>query len=384
MTCFLLVFATLLSGCTYSVSSEAEERYDSKKSTDHDTSQSQGTQYSTIQDVLKQESIEEAMMAVEEILKIREHNYRWRIMDHYYDSVSGQSYPVLWLYAVNDLGEWLDVLIGEQSVEVMEQWFAGTNAFSTRFPFWHKNEMVSYLNKLEFPRGFQGGECDIYTSGNEKFRVMVSGQSFAMHDLIGGVKESNFYWDGHLKMTSSRPAPTKEPAQREEKEGYRTYKAASSMEMELEAMKERLRQTDRGYDIEIRNSIEIEGKEYPVLWMYALDREGEWVDVVFSDDPEFAYYLYEHRDFFRDLRQDVIRTWDEKHPGRGKVEGNTNNWVVQDMFYYGYSYYMDGNGFAMMDCGSVARMLEWNDELKGFSFYYSRNLVWGLNVFDEE
>ncbi len=160
---------------------------------------------------------------------------------------------------------------------------------------------------------------------------------------------------------NARPKTTQQPQSEEDRPAdYQTYTPQSSPDQELQAIQERLKATGRNYTWEMKDSITLDSTTYPVKWMYAVDEEGEWFDIVFSEDADLCYKLYENRNLFQELREKEIQAMNEKHPGRGDVEGNMNNWIIQDVFYHGYSFYADGHGLALLDAGMVGLIIEWN------------------------
>jgi len=336
---------------------------------------------SIIKEAVAHKTVEEASAFLEEKLKGFDHNYVWKVMDSYYDEVSKKSYPCKWIFAYNDLGEWVDIVLIQESEEIANNICFGEEYTGPCISDWRKNEQMTYNHKLRFPFYYVGGEAEIYESTNHEYYAVITGQMFAMHDFNNG--SSSFYWDGQWKTMGARPNPTEMPSSPIEEDGYDTYTPAKSVDDEAEAIKNRLSTSEKDYEYEIKESIEIEGKSYPVTWIYAINNDGEWVDIVLSDDSNFPYIFRQHSDYFWDLRQDVITAYNEKHSGRETKGVNTNNWVLEDVFYNGYGFYMEGNGLAMLDSGSVWQMFEWNDELGRFTLYFSRNKIWELNVIPE-
>jgi len=102
--------------------------------------------------------------------------------------------------------------------------------------------------------------------------------------------------------------------------------------------------------------------------------------------------MNEHRNILWELRQEQRDKYNALHPGRAEAakqigeafQGNSNSWVLQDVFYHGYSYFMEGHGLALQDCGSPCTMQEWNDELQYFVSHYSRDAILNINVFPNQ
>lgn len=305
--------------------------------------------------------------------------YKIRVRDYFY--VNGEKRPGIWIFALSDLGEWLDVLISDMSAEELMRVVNGSLASMDGIQYYRKNEAQSYYHKLGFPHEFVMPGHGGYNDLQHGFTVYMAGNTFAKLDVDPEMTES-FYWDGRWTRgyIISRPDPTTEPTNTPEPDAdYNTYSPSGSIGEELSAMQERLTAAELGYSWEMRDSITVDGVEYPVVWMFAVNDHGEWVDAVFSEDPDFAYFLKEHRDVLWDLRGPERNAMNAAHPGREVSGEYTDEWIVQDVFYSGYSYYLQGHGMAIRDCGSPWCVREWSDELHRFTTYYDRDLALNVN-----
>jgi len=170
----------------------------------------------------------------------------------------------------------------------------------------------------------------------------------------------------------SRPETTIAPEYQEDP-AFPTYVPEETIDENLQAVVNRLGATGLGYEWEIQDTITLDGTDYPVTWLYAIDDEGEWVDVIWSEDPDFCYFLSNRRDEFATLRQDEINAMNTKYPQRGEATFNMNAYLLQDVFYHGYSMYMEGYGLSLLDCGSVYPIREYNPVTDNITVYFTRN-----------
>jgi len=329
------------------------------------------------------ETQEEARDLILAWLEEADPTYKVKVRDFFYKD--GERYPGYWIFAVNDLGEWLDVYIADLPAIDLMQLVGGSVATMNGLQYYRKNEMSSYFHRLGFPHDYIAGGNGGLNDLGHGFTLYFAGNVFAIMDTDSEFL-GPFYWDG--KWTKgfilARPDPTAAPQNTPVPSAdYKTYQAAESIDAELSAMQAHLRETNLGYTWEVLDSIVVDGVEYPVKWMFAKNEEGEWVDVVFSDDPDFAYFLNEHREIFWDLREPERSAMNAKHPGREQNGEFTDEWLVQDAFYHGYSYYMQGHGLAIQDCGSPWYIREWSDELGSVTWYYSRDIINHVNYFPE-
>jgi len=332
-------------------------------------------------------NMHEAMRHVEEFLRHAPVSYQWIVRDFYYSD--GEKLPALWLFGISERGECIDVVMMETDPETLEN-IVVPDLMNDGVVFYRKNEIKSYRNLHGFPLTLHGSNVRTFSSTNENFSILYGGENFAMHDLNSRFLAQTF-WNG--EWIEAGPRPTAEPIYADtSKPGYATYAPAQSMEEELEAIKNRLESTGLGYEWEILDSIEINKTSYPVQWLYAVNDNEEWVDIVLSEDPDFCYLMNEHRNILWELRQEQRDKYNALHPGRAEAakqigeafQGNSNSWVLQDVFYHGYSYFMEGHGLALQDCGSPCTMQEWNDELQYFVSHYSRDAILNINVFPNQ
>lgn len=329
------------------------------------------------------ETQEEALELVLSWLEEAEPNYQVKVRDYFYKD--GEKRPGYWVFAVNDLGEWLDVYIADLPVTDLMFLVNGSVATMNGLQYYRKNEMSSYYNSLGFPHDYISGGTSGLNDLEHGFTLYFAGNSFAVMDTDSEFLQP-FYWNG--KWTNGfalgRPDPTVVPGNTPVPAAdYKTYRPMESIEAEVSAMQSRLEGTGLGYTWEMKDAITVDGVEYPVKWMFAQNEEGEWVDVVFSEDPDFAYYLNEHREIFWTLREPERSRMNAKHPGREQNGEFTDEWLVQDVFYAGYSYYMQGCGLAFQDCGSSWPAMEWSDELGFRTRYFSREKILYVNVIPE-
>jgi len=320
------------------------------------------------------ETPEAARDLVLQYLEASDAEYRVKVRDYFY--MDGEKIPGIWIYALSDLGEWLDVVIADLPADQLMRAVNGSLASMDGLQYYRKNEAQSYYHKLGFPHEILLPSNGGYNDLTHGFTVYIAGATFAKIDVDPEMVDA-FYWDGRWTngYIIDRPDPTPEPLNTPvPADDYRIYTPAGSPEEELKAMQERLDSTGRGYDWEIKDSITVGGETYPVTWMFAKNGQGEWVDVIFSEDPDLAYCLKQHSGFFWDLREPERSAVNAAHPGREAGGAFTDEWIVQDVFYHGYSYYMQGHGLAILDCGSPWCVREWSDELARFTTYYSRDV----------
>ena len=93
----------------------------------------------------------------------------------------------------------------------------------------------------------------------------------------------------------------------------------------------------------MQEEITLDGQSYTVSWLSIRNEQGDWADVIFSEDPDFCYILRNHQDELPRLRTVLS----------GERKEEKTDWILEDMFNYGYSYYAFGNVNVLKDCGML-------------------------------
>jgi len=324
------------------------------------------------------ETVDEAMERVMEVLEAKDIGYIWEVRDYFY--LDGKKNDVKWLHAVNQYDEWLDVLISSNSFFL--QTLSGNPNSVRRF---RRNEAMNYSNAIQKPLDgtFMYGITSSFQNDKKTLTFYSSGMIYSLQDLMNDTGAEIYSADKKAYYTQKkRPEATPVPANvKNPPEGAVNYVPAETMEEEIAAMKKRLEDTGLGYRFEEKDAITVDGKEYPVRWIYAINAAGEYVDIVFSEDTDLPYLLHDQRRIFMGARSAEKTALDEKHPGRAAIPADSiNNWSIVDVFYHGYGIYLNGCGYSMLDCGLSQGADEWSDELGSGTFYYSRDAVIGIQV----
>jgi len=315
-------------------------------------------------------NIEEAMEAVQRKLQSKDSHYQMILRDQieYQEAM----YDCLWLYAINNQSECLDVILSSD-YNLLKNLITKVDPIQ----FYRKNEIYSYNNRNRYPHHVQSPLCGgagIYTSKNGEFYFILTGNAFAVAD-IQMIVNSSVYWDGKYQVMASRPAVTVAPEYKEDP-SYPIFTPEETIEESVQAVINRLEATGLGYEWETQDTITLDGTDYPVVWLYAIDDKGEWVDVIWSEDPDFCYFLSNRRDVFTTLRQDEITAMNATYPQRGEATFNMNAYLLQDVFYHGYSMYMEGYGLSLLDCGSVFPVREYDEKTGSIATYFTRNEIY--------
>lgn len=329
--------------------------------------------------VRRAETIEKAMSAVIALLDKKETEYHYIKRDYFY--INGIQHPAQWLFVINEFGEWADIVFFSEDMETVNNWFYGPQKGVAELSEYRRNEAYSYNHRVKYPHYDTGlGNAILNQSDNGVFTYYLTGQLFAMNDIGNAIGSGEYYWEGKKITTGRRPYTTCVPVYpNETSRDYQCYMPSNTMEGEMESIIHRLVETDTGYRWEIRDRIVVNSVEYPVMWLYAYNEEGRWVDAVLSSDPDFAYFLHANRAFFQEIRKSFEDSINGRYPERLLSDVNAHEWIVQDVFYYGYSLYLDGDGVAIQDCGSVAQMNAWNPDKNSYCTYFSRDCIWGEN-----
>jgi len=298
-------------------------------------------------DVMAAETKEEALSVLKAILEDVRYPYSCILRDAVYSE--GKLIPGLWVFAVNTQGETLDILLVDKEYKQdLMSILPGKNNAGLRF--YRKNESVSFAHAWHYPEEFTGiGECSQMTSENGQFIMLWSGQALSMFDIRDywvleeiltkeELEESGeAYWNGNEWLYGTRRPEIESPFAPDP--AYPTYDPASSMEEEIQAVQKRLKEADETFEWEIMDKIELDGTEYSVTWMYARNASGQWVDAVFSTDTELCYLLYDQQEAWSGQREGEQPTLDSE-------------WLILDVFFHGYSCFMQGNLEAIQACGS--------------------------------
>lgn len=305
--------------------------------------------------------------------------YQYILRDSIY--YHGKEIPAQWLFAVNAYGEWVDVLIMEDDQKLTEIWNDNTLGIKQYRKIEPRNVSISIGEPLNGGWGY--GATTKFESDNHSFHILITGYPYVIYDLT-----HEYGWDVYSaeeqKYVKSGKRPENWKTVDPNPWGLKTYAPENTMEAELAAMQKHLEDTGRGYTWEMKDSITIDGKDYPVQWMYAKDEAGEWVDVIFTENTDLLYKIHDHRDILTNLRNEDREEINRNHPGRADENvGFIDNWTIADFFYKGYGFYMTGYGLSFGDCGNPAIVIEWSDEYKGFTTFYSRELIFDVNVFPE-
>jgi len=274
--------------------------------------------------------MDEAMEKIESMLRDADCGWEWVVRDYFY--LDGNRLDARWLFGVNAYGDYLDALVlgfpMEDPFLVMD---SPTLVFHGRH-----NEHESYHRAWQYPRtqsdmsawGINGEEITIIYSGNQTSYYDAGIFNYDMDPLAKG----EAYWNGkEWRFSQTHPEELKVPIDYKADPGefgeYQTYQPAQSMENELSFMQQRLKNTGLNYSWEIKNSIIIDDKEYAVIWMYAVNERNEWVDVVFTDEDELIYLLYQKPEFFSNLREDQRTARNTCDPARELAQGQAHSAV---------------------------------------------------------
>jgi len=312
-------------------------------------------------DMRKAKTKEEVIAIAMAILERAEYPYtHMKLRSCFY--AYGEKYPGLWLYAVNTLGETLDIIVSERS-DILNEMVVGDDSMRLGLQYARKNAAHSFNNRLHTPKDYlSSSTSDFSKTDNTLLGIWISGTTFPFFDLgyyLKLPKESGWdysdenwgisYWNGE-EMVEGWHRP--DPSYPEADPAWYEYVPAESLDAEIAVMQEKLAAADKGYRWEIQDSIEIDGKTYPVKWLSVLNNEGEWMDAIFSEDPDLCYLLHNHKDELADKRTVL--------PGERNVSTTPRNefrnqWLVEDVFYSGYGYYEFGTTTAIQDAGSAMR-----------------------------
>jgi len=281
----------------------------------------------------------------------------------------GEIYSMKWLYIYTQDHEWLDVFLTENPEDLA--------AIRDVYPFYPRmfrsNEAFTKTNELGVPHDDQyylpySGFVVTNTKGG--FLMYFDGYPFLCCDL-GCPNGSRVYWDQTNRDFYRRPSPTIKADAAPLPDFPVNYPKASIQES-VDFVRSQLDRTRMGYSWEIQDSITIDAVKYPVTWMYAKNREGEWVDLVWSKDPDFAYFLYNRRELFADLRRVEAEAMQAKLP-------EDMPFIAQfqtiDAFYYGYSLYVEGVALSILDCGfqGIASGYDASIDEDAWLMYFSRD-----------
>lgn len=341
------------------------------------------------------ESLEEVKNTILGWLEEADVGYRCTIRDTFY--IEGNPVPAIWIYAINDFGEVLDaIILPNHPGEMLDFWHKDHCLNNVR-----KNEELSYKHFWHFPTSWGGngtqacGHSGLTSDGTE-YDVIFAGSDLPLYDVHmynferNSFEKGAFYWNGKgWSQSQTRPPEMNVPIDYDADPGefdqYRTYKPAESLDAELAVMQSRLEATGLGYRWEMQDEITVDGKTYPVKWMYAVNENEEWVDVVFTEDPDLAYILQQNREIFEELRKEQVTKLNTRYPGRELNEqaaryANRHEYLVQDCFYHDYYFYMDGNPMAMLDCGCLIQTFSWSEEDHEYLEFVSRTGILDKNV----
>jgi len=321
--------------------------------------------------------------------------YKYIVRDEFY--IEGKSIPAIWIFAVNDYGDALDILIlPEYKEKMIEFWHKDHCLKNVR-----KNEMLSYQHFWHYPPEYGSNGISAFgrsgvTEDGIEYEVIFAGSELAFFDVhnynfdLDMDNEGVIYWDGtNWAKSQIRPEEMNVPIDYDSDSGdleqYRTYKPAESLEDEVSAMQKRLENTGRGYHWTIQDSIVVNDVTYPVTWMYAVNENEEWVDVVFTKDANLAYILQQNRSIFEDLRHEQVIKLNNRYMGRilnqnADYFADRHEYLIQDCFYHDYYYYMDGNPMAMMDCGCLIQTYSWSEEDQEYMEFISREGILDKNI----
>jgi len=99
------------------------------------------------------------------------------------------------------------------------------------------------------------------------------------------------------------------------------------------------------------------------------------VDLVWSEDPDFTYFLFNRRDYFANLRKNEAEAMQVKLP---EDLSFIPTYQTIDVFYYGYSLYVDGVAISILDCGFQGLADGYEDSVDARVCYFSRDdwFVW--------
>ncbi len=330
-------------------------------------------------------SAEEAMDRVQEILKAKDIGYQWEFRDSIY--YQHEKRPAKWIYAVNQYHEFLDVIIMDDA-DLLEE-FTASPEFD-HFRNLRQNEGMSLQNSFSKPLDgvLCSGLASFCRSDDLNFGILLVGYAFAIKDVDGrdgydvySPKDRAYVYSGLHSREETLIQDDQLPPLAE---GLKVFEPENSMKEAQESVLSCLQRADPSYRIENRDVILIDGEEYPAQWMYAVNDSGEFIDIVFTEDLDFLYYLHDNRDVFWKLREEDREYLYQKQPGRKQYEPTENQWLLIDLFYKGYGIYLYGCGCPAFDCGMVAPCIDWSEDLNHPTMYYSRQWVWGLNVTRED
>ncbi len=305
-----------------------------------------GMNYSEARLADTKEDAAQIMMA---ILKDAPYPYDYIIRDSI--SMNGKEIPCIWIFAVNELGESIDLLFYdiEYASSDMDPVVIRNDPV---FIWTRKNECTNFVHGFHYPSNILGiGQMIHCESKNHLFGISFTGQTFSMLDLriVIYAEEENEtdwdhefeYWNGSKWVTITQRPEQSAPFSSDQV-NYPTHKPEENLKKELESMLTSLETSGEGYNWEFQNDeITLEGNTYPVVWVFAENQKGEWVDILFSEDPDFCYLMTRH--------QEEIGLQRKTQPE--SLDRTFEDWLTQDVFYHGYSFYMDGDAHAIRDCG---------------------------------
>ena len=337
--------------------------------------------------ILRSRTMEEAMQRVKAALHLSPLGYRWYVHDKYY--LDGQEYPCLWLYAVNELDEPLDVFM----IDMQTARAAGM--YDEEHDYWrvvpglgmHKNESASFLHRMGLDESTHNVDLGLTRiSDNGRFAVIISGTDFAFSDLHAAADTSPYVLV-NLKgeqIPNARPTASAAPEPDPDFPELRLYTPEKTLDAEWDAMVSRLRAgvalDGVGFSAEEEFSIRVDGQLCPCRRLFFRRTDGRWVDVVFTQDPDLLYRLYDQWEIFRWDRDGLYRMMNEKYGTQAQAKERyllQTNFILQDCFYEedGYGYVMTGCGLPMIDAGAACFVDDWCWYPYGFSTFVTRDKI---------